>query len=243
MLEVTKKMKAKFEKIQNFLFELIPEKWEEIYLYASVTKNPGAIDKGEMYFYYVPKSILKKKPVNVYEVPKKFNINESEYLKIVDQLYEIIKSLRLDFADTNQELWTNLTISIVNNRFKIEFFYDNLSEEEYANYVRHIIWRYKYLRLGGEIKEERQILEKYFDEIEHKKEKHEDYSSGIYLKNTNNTVGYDREIEERRNREQELIERAREQEERKNRKIEKKYKKQEEKRLQEEKKNKNQILK
>ena len=243
MLKITKRMNEKLENIQTALFELIPEKWEEIYLYASVIDKPKEEKTGEMYFYYIPKGILKKKPVNVYEVPKKFNINEVEYLNLVNNLYGIIKDLRQLFVETEQDHWTNLTISIAHCKFKIEFFYDALSEEEYTNYVRHIIWRYKYLHLGGEIKEERKILEEYLDEIEEKKKKHEEYSSGIYLKNTNNTVGYDREIEERRNREKEQKERAREQEERKNRKKEQKLKKQEEKRLQEEKKNKNQILK
>ena len=243
MLEVTKQMKAKFEKIQNCLFELIPEKWEEIYLYASVIDKIRESNTGEMYFYYIPKGILKKKPVNVYEVPKKFNINESEYLQLVENLYEIIKKLKKDFFEANKDIWTNLTISIAHCKFKIEFFYDDISEEEYANYIRHVIWRYKYLHIGGEIKEERIILDKYLDKIEKEKEKSEEYQRGLYLKNTNNIVGYDREIEERRNREQELKDKERELEERKNRKKEKKIQKQEEKRLQEEKKNKNQILK
>lgn len=243
MLEVTKRMKAKFEKIQSCLFELIPEKWEEIYLYASVIDKIREGNTGEMYFYYIPKGLLKKKPVNVYEVPKKFNINESEYLHLVDNLYEIIKTLKKDFLEADKDIWTNITISIGHCKFKIEFFYDDISEEEYANYIRHVIWRYKYLHLGGEIKEERNILDKYLDKIEKEKEKSEEYQCGIYLKNTNNMVGYDREIEEKRNREQELKDKEREQEERKNRKKEKKIQKQEEKRLQEEKKNKNQILK
>ena len=114
-----------------------------------------------MFFYYIPKAILKKKPVNVYEVPKKFNINETEYLKTVDVLYQTIKDLREDFKDTEQRLWTNLTISIVKNVFKVEFCYDKISGEEYSSYVRHVIWRYNYLHLGGEIKEERKILDRY----------------------------------------------------------------------------------
>ena len=39
MLRTTKSMKEKYEKIQNYIFKLIPEKWEEIYLYASVVSN------------------------------------------------------------------------------------------------------------------------------------------------------------------------------------------------------------
>ena len=54
----------------------------------------GEKEAGELFFYYVPKGILKKKPVNVYEIPSKFNIDETEYLKLVDALYSKIKELR-----------------------------------------------------------------------------------------------------------------------------------------------------
>ena len=36
MLRTTKNMRDKYEKIQYSLFDLIPERWDEIYLYASV---------------------------------------------------------------------------------------------------------------------------------------------------------------------------------------------------------------
>ena len=240
MLRTTKNMKDKYEKIQTCLFDLIPEKWEEIYLYASIIDLPGDTQTGEMYFYYLPKGLLKKKPVNVYEVPKRFNINESEYLKLVDVLYQTIKELRQDFIETEQEIWTNITISIAHCRFKIEFRYDKISQEEYASYVRHVIWRYKYLHLGGEIKEERKILEKYLDKDEGKKE---EYQSGMYLKTINNIVGYDKEIKAEQERQEELKEKAAIQEKKKEKKRLEKAKKDEEKRRKEEEKNKNQILK
>lgn len=243
MLRITKNMKDKYEKIQNGLFDLIPEKWDEIYLYASVVDRPGDIQTGEMYFYYLPKGLLKKKPVNVYEVPKKFNINEKDYLKIVDNLYQTIKDLRQDFIDTEQELWTNLTISIAHCRFKVEFYYDKISQEEYASYVRHVIWRYKYLHLGGEIKEERKILDKYFNETANVERKKEEYQTGMYLKTLNNIVGFDKEIQAAQEKQKEQEIKAVEQEERKNKKLQEKAKKEEEKRRKEEEKNKNQILK
>ncbi len=243
MLRTTKNMRDKYEKIQNCLFDLIPEKWEEIYLYASVIENEDKEQTGEMYFYYFPKSLLKKKPVNVYEVPKKFNINEVEYLKIVDNLYEIIKELRQDFIDTEQRLWTNITISIRSSRFKIEFFYDQISGEEYSSYVRHVIWRYNYLHLGGELKEERKILDKYLDNADNNKKEKEEYITGMYIKALNNTVGFDKEIKVAQERQKEQEQRIIEIEERKNKKIQEKAKKEEEKRLKEEEKNKNQILK
>ena len=91
MLRTTKNMREKYEKIQSLLFTLIPEKWDAIYLYASILSNSKNNQTGEMFFYYIPKGILKKKPVNVYEVPDKFNINEEQYLSIVKELYDVIK--------------------------------------------------------------------------------------------------------------------------------------------------------
>ena len=57
MLRTTKNMKDKYEKIQTCLFDLIPEKWEEIYLYASVIDDEENVQTGEMYFYYLPKGL------------------------------------------------------------------------------------------------------------------------------------------------------------------------------------------
>ena len=245
MLRTTKNMRDKYEKIQSCLFELIPERWDEIYLYASVIDRAGSVQSGEMFFYYLPKGalLLKKKPVNVYEVPKRFNINEDEYLKIVDVLYQHIKDLRQDFVDTEQELWTHLTISIAHSRFKVEYFYDKISQEQYASYVRHIIWRYIYLHIGGEVKEEKKILDKYFQSASREYEKRETYQTGLYLKTANNLVGFDREIEAEKNRQMEIEQRVAEIEEKKEKRLQEKAKKQEEKRLKEEGKIKNQILK
>lgn len=191
MLRTTKSMKEKYEAIQKSLFDMIPEKWEEIYLYASIIDNSSDDRNGELYFYYIPKGLLKKKPINVYEVPQKFNINEEQYLELVDRLYSIIKKLRQDFVKTGQDLWTNLSISISGCKFRVEYGYERLSLDEYSNYKRHIIWRYKYLKLGGEIKEERKIIQEYLDK--EPINRREIYETGMYLKDVNNEVRFDKE--------------------------------------------------
>ena len=50
MLRTTKNMKEKYENIQNFIFTLIPEKWEEIYLYASVYKKEHNLSTTSVYW-------------------------------------------------------------------------------------------------------------------------------------------------------------------------------------------------
>ena len=73
---------------------MIPEKWDKIYLYASITNQINNLQTGELYFYYYPKGILKKNPVNVYEIPSKFSLDEEMYLQLVEDLYSSIKELR-----------------------------------------------------------------------------------------------------------------------------------------------------
>ena len=93
MLRHTKKIKERYEDIQKRLFYMIPEKWDKLYLYASVIDQFQKVQTGELFFYYIPRGILKKNPVNVYEIPSKFNIEENDYMNLVDMLYESIKLL------------------------------------------------------------------------------------------------------------------------------------------------------
>ena len=160
MLRNTKKIKDKYEDIQKKLFYMIPEKWEELYLYASVIDKADDKPTGELFFYYVPRSILKKNPVNVYEIPSKFNIDEDQYGKLVEILYDSIKELRQEFEKSGQELWSNITIIIKGTRFGIEYGYEDLNNDGLTSYERHIIWRYKYLGLSIDYanKEEKEVL-------------------------------------------------------------------------------------
>ena len=193
MLRNTKRIKDKYEDIQKKLFYMIPEKWENLYLYASIIDKPNKKTTGELFFYYVPKSILKKNPVNVYEIPSKFNIDEDQYGKLVEILYDSIKELRQEFANTGQELWSNITILIKGTKFAIEYGYEDLNNDGLTSYERHIIWRYKYLGLSIDYanKEEKEMLKKYLIDKELNGEgKKEYYDAGIYIKDVKNMVDY-----------------------------------------------------
>ena len=151
MLNHTKKIKEIYEVIQKMIFYMIPEKWDKLYLYSSVIDKQDGTKTGELYFYYIRKGIIKKKPVNVYEIPNKFNVDEAEYLKLVKVLYEKIKQLREEFRKSETgSLWSNITIIIENYKFKVEYNYEDLLHSDFNSYERHIIWRYKYLNIRPE---------------------------------------------------------------------------------------------
>ena len=54
MLNHTKKIKEMYEDIQRRIFYMIPEKWEKLYLYASVMDRIDGHKTGELFFYYIP---------------------------------------------------------------------------------------------------------------------------------------------------------------------------------------------
>ena len=94
MLNNSNKIKEIYAEIQRKIFCAIPEKWDELYLYASIIDRLGNVQTGEMYFFFMPKGILKRKYINVYEIPPKYEIDEDEYMKVVELLYNEIKLLR-----------------------------------------------------------------------------------------------------------------------------------------------------
>lgn len=237
MLNHTKKIKEIYEVIQKMIFYMIPEKWDKLYLYSSVIDKPDGNKTGELYFYYIPKGIIKKKPINVYEIPNKFNVDENEYLKLVKALYENIQKLREQFRKSERgTIWSNVTIIIENYKFKVEYNYEDLLQSDFNSYERHIIWRYKYLNVKPEQmnKKDKEIINRYLlgAKLLSRTEK---YEAGIYIKDIENIVAFNttKENEEIRVKEKQYKEDQLKKEENKIRKnqilfaTEEKYSKQE----------------
>lgn len=196
MLNHTKKIKEIYEDIQRKLFYMIPEKWDKLYLYSSILDTPDKEGKtGELFFYYIPKGILKKKPVNVYQIPAKFNLDENQYFRLVQLLYAKIKELRQEFRKSERnEIWTNITMSIQNLKFKVEYDYEDLNQSDFTSYERHVIWRYEILGIGEEqvSKEDKEILKRYLLGAKTLARK-EHYDSGIYIRDIENVIAYSNE--------------------------------------------------
>ena len=190
--------KILYSEIQKKLFYIIPEKWESIYLYASVIDVPGQKPVGEMYFYYLPKGIIKKKYVNGYEVPSLFNIDEEQYSKLITDIYNKIKLLRERMAArSKKKIWSNITITIKNFQFKIEFDYEDLKKSPFDSYERHVIWRYNYLNEDTETlsRKDKKIINHYEQyrqtEIAIKKDL---YTEGVYKLPVKNIIDFEKTL-------------------------------------------------
>lgn len=156
-------LKRAHEDIQKKIFVMLPEKWDRLYLYASIIDHFNDLQTGEMFFFYYPKGVLKKRPVNVYEVPAKFNIDERQYFALANELYASIKKLRKECIAYKEKPWSNMTISIEKQKYKVEYYYEDLATSTYSPKDRHLIWGYKYLHTPYESfnKKEREIIDEY----------------------------------------------------------------------------------
>ena len=189
--------KILYSDIQKKLFYIIPEKWESIYLYASVIDVPNQKPVGEMYFYYLPKGIIKKKYVNGYEIPAIFNIDEEQYYKLITDVYNSIKLLRECFVRAKKKVWSNINISIVNSQFKIEYDYDDLANSPFSSYERHIVWRHNTLQEGDEVlsRKDKKIIEAYqrFININGESQKLR-HVEGIYNRPVRNIIEFEKTL-------------------------------------------------
>ena len=65
--------------------------------------------------------------------------------------------------NSGKELWSNISISIDNEHFKIDYDYDDLANSPFSSYERHVIWRYNTLKEGDEIlsRKDKKIIDSY----------------------------------------------------------------------------------
>ena len=182
------------KEIQQNILHMIPEKFKKVCLYASIIEGHKKTN-GEMFFYYFPSGILKKNPINVYEIPELFIIDEEQYSKLEEKLYQSIQNLDGYYKSKDKKKWSNLTITISDNKYKVEFNYDNLIATKFNSMDRHIIWRYKYLDLPIESfnRKERKIIEKYFDSVEYYNANYVVYEENIYEKQKVLIMDYNKE--------------------------------------------------
>ena len=145
-MKITQEMKKIYNKIQMQVYNMIPEKWSEIYVYSAIIEHVKSMTTGEMFFYYYPKSVIKNKVVNLYEIPTLFKLDETEYDTLINRLYLYMQELREACIRSMQPVWTNVTIAIKSGQFSIEYNYDDLNTSNLSEFERHVLWKYKYLK-------------------------------------------------------------------------------------------------
>ena len=215
-----------YMQIQDHLFEMIPESWKTVFLHTSIIDIPNQIPKGELFVYYIPKGILKRKPVNCYEVPSLFDIDEEEYSRLITSLYNVIKKLRDSYAKKRKVKFTTIDIICSSKKFMVKYGFEDLLNSNYSLEEQHLIWRYENLKIDLDSlnRKSRKVLEYYIQESKVSLlPKIEIVETPIYERPAQATVDYESsltldEIVARKKEQERLEEKKRRKEEKKRRK-------------------------
>ena len=100
-------------------------------------------------------------------------------------------------ARSKKKIWSNITITIKNFQFKIEFDYEDLKKSPFDSYERHVIWRYNYLNEDTETlsRKDKKIINHYEQykqtEIAIKKDL---YTEGVYKLPVKNIIDFEKTL-------------------------------------------------
>ncbi|PES81381.1 TIGR01741 family protein [Bacillus cereus] len=155
-------MEIIYQEIGTRVDEIIPGDWEKIYLYAEVLN-----DSTEVFFYFsIP---TKEEFIYSNDIPKVYNVDRKIYKELLFELFDKFEELREEFRKNEQELWTNLTLTIDNSgKFKIEYNYEDILSSEIGSMDRQIIWMYKNLGILPDNEVDKKFLDNYLKNIEDK---------------------------------------------------------------------------
>ncbi|MNB76663.1 putative antitoxin YezG [compost metagenome] len=144
-----------YQIIGNKLVGIIPDDWEEIYLYAEILPSSRLF-----YFYF--KSLTKDKLIYSQNIPEEYGVDRSFYLRLHLQLQECFAELNEEFKRNSSEPWTNLTMYInQSGKFKIDY---SFNEILVSPDLQLVIWEYEVLRLYPTTKYHTKMLEDYLKE-------------------------------------------------------------------------------
>ena len=78
-------------------------------------------------------------------MPVRFGIDENQYINLADNLYAEIKKLRNLSIENGEKPWSNITIIIEKQRYRVIYGYEDLTLGEFDGNTMKAVWAYKNL--------------------------------------------------------------------------------------------------
>lgn len=147
--------KELFGAIANKASEMIPDEWENIYLYGEVLSDSRVV-----YFYF--KRINSEEIIYSHDIPTKYNVDKRIYRSLLSELIKNVVELHDDYKLNHDNEWTNLTFTVEKTgRFNVNYNYDDVLDSKYSSWQRQIIWKYEVMGIEPEPEDQKQIIEEY----------------------------------------------------------------------------------
>ncbi|WP_276736570.1 immunity protein YezG family protein [Bacillus sp. (in: firmicutes)] len=152
----TVKIGELYQKIAEYLNEMIPSQWEKIVLYAEILD-----DSADIYFYFTTPN--NSDYLYSHYIPEQFNVCEEIYDQLLIELQELFEELKEEFKLGNQDIWTNLTLKLENTgKFSIDYNYDDVLSSELDDLQRRDVWKYQNLGILPKDEDDKEFVINYF---------------------------------------------------------------------------------
>ncbi|MEB5760257.1 TIGR01741 family protein [Staphylococcus haemolyticus] len=152
-----------YNEIANDVSDMIPDKWENIYLKAYVND-----ESSEVFFFYT-----KNNENELYysgNIPKLYNVSPAIYKDLLIEVHEKFIKLRDVFKKENQEAWTSCEFNFTNEgKLNVSFGYLDWKKSDFGQVARFNYYRYKKFGILPEFeyeKEEIKEIEQFIKEQE-----------------------------------------------------------------------------
>ncbi len=117
-----------YNSIAQKLYEILPDDWDDVVMYAHVEKNVY-----EMFFYVR----VDGKYINCYSMDKVFGISRAKVIACFDDIYKIL------YPDYEEKEWYTATIKL-NDQGDFLMYYD-YNDEGLEEIPYHKMWKEKYV--------------------------------------------------------------------------------------------------
>jgi uncharacterized protein (TIGR01741 family) len=132
----TEKIEKLFQRIAHTINNMIPDKWNKLYLYAEVLQDSTCV-------YFDFESATKNRFVYSLDIPEEYNIDEDKFTKLKRDLVGIFEELNHEFKLNTPQPWTNITMYLESTgKFKMDYNYD---EVKLPPHKQRVVWEYKTL--------------------------------------------------------------------------------------------------
>ncbi|MBT2572523.1 TIGR01741 family protein [Bacillus sp. ISL-51] len=149
-------MQDLYQLIGEKLNDIIPDEWTKIYLYAEILDDSTMV----LFHFKTPES---NQIIYSQDIPSHYNVSKDIFKTLLRELRELFEELRTEHRNNNDDVWTNLTLTLDNSgEFQLDYNYDDILASELDGYERIAIWEYKNLGILPEDEDDKEFVTNYF---------------------------------------------------------------------------------
>ena len=156
----TSKIENLYAQVINIINKFIPDEWSNVKLYAEIEEGRGTV----IFYYYPIKSV---KPIYSLDIEDLPNIDKGYIELLYSSLYDSLRKIWNEFKKQKNQVWTSITMDILNNRkFDVNYDYSKLNEDKADIVQRQILWKYQNIGIKPTNKYDIEFLKKYLNKKE-----------------------------------------------------------------------------